>query len=412
MSERLFRLFLQVCSFLLKLGWELSETAYLDRWKAQIDARRRKARRIEPVLLHSRTDLPRCEVADRPGESKRVGTDEPQDECPSRSLRSELHQAAARAAIARRDGCGYKENVAAGPLTEPSSDKKAGRLEYALITPVRNEEQVLPRLAESIFAQTVLPKRWVIVDTGSTDATQEIVSGLAARADWIVSTSIAEAQVARGGPIVRAFAHGLSFVPPADIVVKFDADITADPTFFEGLLERFAHDEKLGIAGGALHELESGQWRPQFGTDDFVRGACRAYRWECLQDVLPLEERIGWDGVDLVKARISGWSSKQFKDLPIFHHRSVGQRERSQARSWYAMGDAMHYMGYRTYYTFVAGIFNARQDVHALMSILGFASAALRRKPRHPDPRVIAYVRKQQRMRMLPRRIAEKLGRA
>ena len=288
----------------------------------------------------------------------------------------------------------------------------ARRLEYALITPVRNEERVLPRLAESIFAQTALPKQWVIVDTGSTDATHEVVSGLAARADWIVSTSIAEAQVARGGPIVRAFAHGLSFVPPTDIVVKFDADITADPTFFESLLGRFAQDEKLGIAGGALHELERGQWRPQFGTDDFVRGACRAYRWECLQDVLPLEERIGWDGLDLVEARISGWSSKQFKDLPIFHHRSVGERERSQARSWYAMGDAMHYMGYRAYYTFVAGIFNAGQDVNALMSILGFAAAALRRKPRHADPRVIAYVRKQQRMRMLPQRIAEKLGRA
>lgn len=303
-------------------------------------------------------------------------------------------------------------SVAARPLTEPSSDGRAGRLEYALITPVRNEEQVLPRLAESIFAQSAQPKRWVIVDTGSTDATQEVVRGLAARADWIVSTSIAEAEVARGGPIVRAFSHGLSFVPRTDIVVKFDADLTADLTFFESLLERFADDERLGIAGGAIHELEHGEWRQQFGTDEFVRGACRAYRWECLQDVLPLEERIGWDGLDLVKARLSGWSCKQFKDLPILHHRTVGEREGSQARSWYAMGDAMHYMGYRAYYTFVAGIFNARQDVHALMSIVGFAAAALRRKPRHADPRVIAYVRAQQRMRALPQRIAEKLGRA
>jgi biofilm PGA synthesis N-glycosyltransferase PgaC len=303
-------------------------------------------------------------------------------------------------------------SVAARPLTEPSSDEEARRLEYALITPVRNEEQVLPRLAESIFSQSALPKLWVIVDTGSTDATHEIVGDLTARADWIVSTSIAEGQVARGGPIVRAFAHGLTFVPPTDIVVKFDADVTADSSFFESLLERFAHDEKLGIAGGAIHELESGQWRQQFSTDDFVRGACRAYRWECLQAVLPLEERIGWDGLDLVKARISGWKAQQFKDLPILHHRTVGERERSQARSWYAMGDAMHYMGYRAYYTVVAAIFNARQDVHALMSIVGFGAAAVRRKPRHEDPRVLAYVRKQQRVRMLPRRIAEKLGRA
>ena len=302
--------------------------------------------------------------------------------------------------------------MAARPLTEASANTNTPRLEYALITPVCNEEQVLPRLAESIFAQSAPPKQWVIVDTGSTDETPAVLDGLTTKADWITSTSIAEAQVARGGPIVRAFSHALSFVRPTDIVVKFDADITAGPTFFEDLLDRFENDEKLGIAGGTIHELERGQWRQQFGTDDFVRGACRAYRWECLQDVLPLEERIGWDGLDLIKARIAGWKSKQFKDLPIFHHRTVGEREKSRARSWYAMGDAMHYMGYRTYYTVVAAIFNAGHDVHALMSIVGFAAAALRRKPRHPDPRVIAYVRKQQRMRVLPRRVAEKLGRA
>jgi biofilm PGA synthesis N-glycosyltransferase PgaC len=244
--------------------------------------------------------------------------------------------------------------MAARPLAEPSANTKARRLGYALITPACNEEEALPRLAESIFAQSIPPKQWVIVDTGSTDETPMVIEGLAARAGWITFASIAEAQVARGGPIVRAFSHGLSFVEPTDIVVKFDADITAEPTFFEDLLGRFEDDERLGIAGGTIQELERGEWRQQFGTDDFVRGACRAYRWECLQDVLPLEERVGWDGLDLIKARIAGWKSKQFKDLPIFHHRAVGGREKSRARSWYAMGDAMHYMGYRTYYTVVA----------------------------------------------------------
>lgn len=285
-------------------------------------------------------------------------------------------------------------------------------LTYALITPVRDEVQALPRLAESIFSQSVAPRTWIIVDTGSTDGTPEVIRGLAARAEWVVPASMPELSVARGGPIVRAFAHGLKFVvPPTNIIVKLDADITASPTFFENLLDRFEAIENLGIAGGSLHEWENGKWRQRYGTDDFVRGACRAYRWECLQEVLPFEERIGWDGLDLVKARIGGWKTRQFQELPILHHRAVGERERSQASSWYAMGDAMHHMGYRSYYAVLAGLFNARKDVRATASIAGFVVAAVRRKPKHPDPRVISYVRRQQLVRNLPRRASEALGR-
>src|SRR6266566_1814814 len=179
------------------------------------------------------------------------------------------------------------------------------RLTYAVVTPVRDEAPSLPRLAESLFSQSVQPSCWVIADTGSTDETPEVIERLAARADWIVPTRIEEATKARGAPIVRGFSHGLSrIVTPTDVVAKLDADITMAPNFFESLLERFETTHNLGIAGGSLHEWEHDEWRPRYGTDDFVRGGCRAYRWQCLQDVLPFEERIGWDGLDLVKARI------------------------------------------------------------------------------------------------------------
>jgi glycosyltransferase involved in cell wall biosynthesis len=285
-------------------------------------------------------------------------------------------------------------------------------LEYAVITPVRDEARNLPRLVESIRSQSVPAKTWVLVDTGSSDGTLDVIKRLASDSDWIVPTSIEETALARGGPIVRAFSHGISLVvPPTEVVVKLDADITVGSTFFEMLLERFDRDEALGIAGGAIHEWEHDRWQQRYVTDDFVRGGCRAYRWRCLSEVLPLEERIGWDGLDLIKARTRGWKTQQFQDLPVFHHRSVGARERSRASSWYAMGDAMYYMGYRSYYAFVRALFDVRRDRQAVMSIVGFLGAALRRKPRHSDPRVLAYVRDQQHVRNLPKRVAEKLGR-
>ena len=44
-------------------------------------------------------------------------------------------------------------------------------MNYAIVSPVRNEADNLPRLTESIRAQTVQPVHWVIVDTGSDDDT-------------------------------------------------------------------------------------------------------------------------------------------------------------------------------------------------------------------------------------------------
>ena len=41
-----------------------------------------------------------------------------------------------------------------------------------------------------------------------------------------------------------------------------------------------------------------------------VWGANRAYRWDCLRELLPLEERMGWDTLDLVKATVRGWRTK------------------------------------------------------------------------------------------------------
>ena len=51
-------------------------------------------------------------------------------------------------------------------------------MRYALITPARNEAAGLPRLAESVVAQSVRPTRWIIVDDTSDDATPHIADAL------------------------------------------------------------------------------------------------------------------------------------------------------------------------------------------------------------------------------------------
>jgi len=205
-------------------------------------------------------------------------------------------------------------------------------LTYAVVTPARNEAQNLPRLAASMVNQTVLPLAWVIVDHGSTDETAMVAARLASVHDWISVVSIeGEATPTRGGPIVQAFNVGLGMLGnPADVVVKLDADVSFEPDHFALLLDEFVRDPALGIGSSTCWEHGRGVWRPKAVARSHVRGAVRAYRWRCLQEVMPLEPRMGWDTIDEIKARLNGWSTRSVPEVAFFHYRPLGTASASE----------------------------------------------------------------------------------
>ncbi len=291
-------------------------------------------------------------------------------------------------------------------------------LSYAIVTPARNEAGNLPRLAEALFTQREVPRQWIIVDDASTDGTTAFAIELARERSWVTVISAPrrkEASLERGrlgGRPVIGFTAGLSLLdPPPDVVVKLDADVSFAEDFFERLLEAFADDPALGIAGGTCLELQDGIWRDVFITGDTVRGATRAYRWACLQDVLPLPECMGWDGIDALQANLHGWETRTLLDLPFYHHRPMGERDGSMRKGWDSQGRAAHYMGYRPSYVVFRALFHARRSPGALAMVTGYASAALGKEERHPDERVVASLREKQRARHLHDRLREKLGR-
>jgi biofilm PGA synthesis N-glycosyltransferase PgaC len=285
-------------------------------------------------------------------------------------------------------------------------------LSYAVITPARNEARRLPCLADCLVAQTVRPAVWVIVDSASNDGTPELAAELAGRNDWVraLEVDMPEAQ-ARGGPVVRAFVTALEVLPEMpDVVVKLDADLTMEPDYFKRLLAAFADDATLGIASGVCLELQAGEWRPSFGTRSHVWGAARAYRRECLRDVLPLEERQGWDEIDALKARLNGWKTRTLFELPFRHHRALGERD-GKRRRWLDQGETAHYMAYRFSYLLARTCYRVLLEPQAAMMLWGYARAMLRRQPQLEDAAARNYLREQQRLRTMPLRVSEVLGR-
>jgi hypothetical protein len=223
----------------------------------------------------------------------------------------------------------------------------------------------------------------------------------------------AASALARGGPIVRSFTRGLAEIDAVEVevVVKVDADVSMGADYFSRLLNAFDANPRLGIASGSAFELVNGRWQQRFGTGTSVWGAVRAYRRECLDDVLPLEPRMGWDSVDEHKAQLRGWQTATLHDLSFRHHRAEAERDPSRYAAWRTQGDVSHFLGYRPSYVVLRTAYRMARDPAAVGLLAGYLSATVRRSPRCNDVAVRRRVRQNQRLRVLAARAREARGR-
>ncbi len=287
---------------------------------------------------------------------------------------------------------------------------------YAVVTPAHNEAANLARLLASLAAQTLPPERWVIVENGSTDGTLEVATKLQEAHPWIdVRSRPSSGPADRGAPIVHAIHEGIDTLDrddvAFDVVVVVDGDVTFPTDYFETLVSRFEEDARLGMASGTCYEQVHGVWQERHVTGDHVWGASRAYRREVLPIVMPLEPRMGWDGIDQIKANVAGWRTATFKDLPFYHHRPEGSRDGTGLKARINQGRASHYMGYRLSYLLLRTLFALRKDPSAPGLLVGYSLEAAARRGRCPDPGVRRYVRTQQSATVWRRRLSEARGR-
>jgi poly-beta-1,6-N-acetyl-D-glucosamine synthase len=249
----------------------------------------------------------------------------------------------------------------------------------------------LPRLGDSLAAQTWPPQAWVVVDNGSTDGTQDVVRELGRVHDWIHLFSIPdESNPTRGRSSVRAFNAGVMREEVRDdLVTGLDADVSLGSGYFASLREEFEKNPRLGIASGLCFESDGRDWNPVHVTHPNLRGAALTYRQECLAELLPLEARHGgWEAIGIVRARARGWETALFSDLRYFHHRPTGARDLSRFASYTEEGDDAYYMWYRPSYLFLRTLYHAfaRREPAATGLAWGYARSALTRKPRHAEP--------------------------
>lgn len=267
------------------------------------------------------------------------------------------------------------------------------RRDYAVISPVRDEEEYLQCTIDSMISQTVPPSKWMIVDDGSTDDTYRIASRAAREHDWIrVHRRPDRGERKVGSGVVEAFYDGLSLVEIDDYeyVCKLDGDLEFGPTYFERLIEKFQEDERLGTASGKSWIRVGNRLVPERTGDDFSQGQCKLYRIACFREIGGFVREVMWDGIDCHRCRMHGWKARSFtdKELRFIHLRPMGSSFKSIVHGRLRWGRGQYFMGTHPLYAMaimVYRLFERPFVVGGLCILAGYVGAALRRVKRYDD---------------------------
>lgn len=273
-------------------------------------------------------------------------------------------------------------------------------VKYVIITPVKNEEQFIGKTINSVRRQTILPLEWVIINDGSTDSTEKIISGYVAKFPWIKLLSMAHRKRKRGGHIVHLFKSGFDSLISTDYeyIVKLDGDIEFGSEFFERAFNYFSSVPNLGISSGFSSIKVNNRWIEEKSVKDHTLGATKIYKKECFDDIGGLLEAMGWDGIDEIKARMLGWKAKPVPALFFKHLRREGKAT-GLFTSGLERGKGSYYMGYHPAYLIARSIrrmFQYPPFIDGTGILLGYFSALLRGEERLNDVELINFIRKNQ----------------
>jgi glycosyltransferase involved in cell wall biosynthesis len=295
---------------------------------------------------------------------------------------------------------------------------------WVVISPVRNEAQLIRLTLDSMINQTVLPQEWLIVDDGSTDQTAAIVEEYAVKHPWIRLVRRQDRGFRQlGSGVIAAFDFGRGQLRTADwqFISKLDGDMSFPPTYAEAMIDALEREPTLACVSGKVFRPEAQGLVEEFILDEATAGQFKFYRREPFEQIGGFGQTILWDGIDWHRCRMRGWNTRSFHDpaARLIHHRLMGSSDRNVYKGRIRLGRGIWFMGYTPSYALASGVFRMRERPRAvggLIIIAAYFWAALRREPQLPDPEFRRYLRQWQHRQLIAvglrplRRVARGVG--
>ena len=283
--------------------------------------------------------------------------------------------------------------------------------EYVLITPAHNEGQFIQQVIESVIAQTVIPKLWVIVDDASTDRTTEIIKSYENRSNFIMYYRLQRSNIkSYYSHRTEVFLAGYEQIGQTDheFIGSLDADILLGPTYYEKILAEFHKNPKLGIASGVYFNKIDGSLRRVLRSSLSTPGAMQLFRRQCYEQIggyIPLKYG-GDDSLADIMARMKGWETRSFSQYQVVHHRPTGTADGAHILiARFCQGLAEYSLATHPLFMLIKSFRRAFLEepyfIGSLARLTGFLYGYSLREQRKLPSETIHFVRKEQIMRLL-----------
>jgi len=275
---------------------------------------------------------------------------------------------------------------------------------YVLVTAAYNEERYIENVIKSIVGQTIRPLRWIIVSDSSTDSTDRIVERYAAEYDFIKLHRLEDDHPRNFAAQVVAINAGMARLKADnyDFIGNLDADVSFESTYFAELLELFAADPGLGLAGGCICECQEGDFRPRpLNRESSVAHAVQLFRRECFQDIGGAYLALPHGGPDwhaVVHSRMNGWRVRSFEELTVLHHRPSNGAT-GWGRAAFRQGRMDHSLGTHPLFEIPRLIRRLKSSpvlLYAGVRLAGFLFSYLKRDRRIVPNEFVRFLRKEE----------------
>ncbi|MBV8376389.1 MAG: glycosyltransferase family 2 protein [Verrucomicrobia bacterium] len=276
-------------------------------------------------------------------------------------------------------------------------------MKYTLVTAARNEEKFIETTIQSVVAQTSLPEWWVIVDDGSTDRTAEIVESYASRYPWIELLRRPKRLDRNFAAKAHAVNAGLEQLQPLqfEVIGNLDADVSFEPDYMQFVMQKFADDPELGVAGTPFTEEGYDSTKDSFEGENYVAGPCQLFRRRCFQEIggyVP-NPAGGVDWIAVMTARMKGWKVQSFSEKRFHHHRTMGTAERGVLAALFSYGEKDYYLGGSPVWQLCRVAYRIKKKpvlTGGLALLFGYTWAAIRRVKRPVSPELVRFHRREQ----------------
>lgn len=278
-------------------------------------------------------------------------------------------------------------------------------MRHIIIIPARNEAAHIGQTLKSLLGQSEPADRIYVVDDGSQDQTAEIVDTVAQSHPEVVLIRAEDRGFRRmGGGVVDAFnlAYQRCRHEQFTYISKIDADLILPPNYWEVLLGFLDAHPEYAAAGGIPHDRFGDRLLAWRMPASHVPGPLKTFRKDIFDAMGGFIPTLGWDIIDLVKARSMGYQTGYISELPVVHLRPHGSAE-GALRGKAQWGKGAYVIGSHPLFVVGRAIYRMWEPpyiVGGLAVLWGYLRAALERTPQITDQSLIATLRREQMYRL------------